>query len=180
MSKKISFDEFLKQQQQAQQQPRGYGYKNSNNYQYSGQNFQYSGQSFQPGQYYSGYQGYQGYQGFQNQAHTGYQGYPEQSFSASQNGSEVPSGAESRITSGAATPNPDASTTSLSSLGSALNKLKLEETPILEHLTAIQKCSKISDSKKEAEAIAQKVAEQPSMTIFDTWKILDILSLIHI
>lgn len=175
MSKKISFDEFLKQQQQAQQQPRGYGYKNSNNYQYSGQNFQYSGQSFQPGQYYSGYQGYQGYQGFQNQAHTGYQGYPEQSFSASQNGSEVPSGAESRITSGAATPNPDASTTSLSSLGSALNKLKLEETPILEHLTAIQKCSKISDSKKEAEAIAQKVAEQPSMTIFDTWKILDIV-----
>jgi elongation factor 3 len=82
-------------------------------------------------------------------------------------------------TSGAATPSAGLSTTSLASLNTALSKLNVEETPIQEHLVAIQHAAKISEVKHEVAAIADAVtrhwtAEHNPITL---WRIADILKL---
>lgn len=165
MSKKISFDDFLKQQQQ-QQQPRGYGYQT--NYQ--------DNQTFHNGGHQGGYQGYQNaYQGgsqnqFGAQAYQNAQAFvPGQGFSRG----STP-GPESAMTSGSATPAANASSTSLSSLNTALKKLSVEG-PILEDLAQIQVATKSSEAKKHAEEIANKILSQPTMNVVEEWKIIEVL-----
>lgn len=166
MSKKISFDDFLKQQQPQQQQPRGYGYQT--NYQ--------DNQTFHNGGYQGGYQGYQNsYQGgsqnqFGAQAYQNAQAFvPGQGFSRG----STP-GPESGMTSGSATPAANASSTSLSSLNTALKKLSVEG-PILEDLAQIQVATKSSEAKKHAEEIANKILSQPTMNVVEEWKIIEVL-----
>lgn len=156
MSKKTSFDDFLKQQQSLQQ-PRGYGYRTGA--------FNPQASTFTPGSNYSPQrhqpQSYD--QGFQEQY------YNDQSFSGN-----VTPGAESAVTSGTSTPNPNASSASLSSLNTALKKLAVD-TPILESLDALQMATKSSEAKKEAENIAATILEQPSMSVVEEWKIIEVL-----
>lgn len=177
MSKKTSFDEFLKQQsQQQQQQPRGYGYR-SGSAGTENHNFQsgYSGQSYQ-GQY-ADYQG--GYQSFQNQQQQfflsqGYQGQDFQPLDMSQADSGFASEITSGSASGVATPNPMSSSVSLASLNTALGKL-IVDSPISLHVQNIQTASKIGEVKKEAEEIAILALEQSTFDPVSEWNIVDIL-----
>lgn len=167
MSKKISFDDFLKQQQ-LQSQPRGYNYKNV--------------QAFQPeSQNGAGYQGYQSYQNYQNSQnygyqgdYQGYQGYVQSYNSPSQGYNLSTPAPESVVTSGASTPNPGASTTSIASLNTALKKLAVN-TPILEELEVLQTVAKPAEAKAQAEKIAQIVVSQPSMGVIEEWNLLEVL-----
>lgn len=179
MSKKTSFDDFLKQQQAALQ-PQGYGYRNQlprgydqnayQNYQNGYQNYQIGYQNYQNG--YQNYQGGQNFQGGYQNFQGGYQNYANQSgYDAASEGTPGP---ESMVTSGASTPNPNSSTVSLASLNTALNKLTVD-TPISENLTALQNAGKISEAKAEAESIALKILEQPSMAVVEEWKIIEVL-----
>lgn len=178
MSKKISFDDFLKQQ--LAQQPQGYGYKNANQ---SREPFQNQNQN-QNYQSYQSYQNYQNYpnQAFQNENYQNYQGYsnyqgqnyPAYGYQSGYDGaSEGTPGPESMVTSGTTTPNPNSSSVSLASLNTALAKLSVD-TPIAENLLAIQNCVRIGDARKEAEAIATKVVELPMLVVED-WRVLDVL-----
>lgn len=171
MSKKTSFDDFLKQQQQSQLS-QGYGYRNSgqdNRYargydQNAYQNYQGGYQNYQ-----GGYQNYQGgYQNFQG-------GYPANGLQSGYDGaSEGTPGSESVVTSGASTPNPNSSSVSLASLNTALNKLSVG-TPISDNLQALQGAGRITEAKVEAEAIATKILEQPTMAVVEEWKIIEVL-----
>lgn len=163
--KKISFDDYLKLQQ-PQTQNLGYGYANAapnNQNQYYQGGHQNYHQGYQQN-YQGGYQDVQGYQGSQNYGQqSGYDG-----------ASEGTPGPESRVTSGTNTPNANSSTDLLLSLNNALSKLTVD-TPIAENLQALPGAARIGDAKKEAEAIASKIVEQPSMTVVEEWKIIDVL-----
>lgn len=177
MSKKISFDDFLKQQQLSQNQNQGYGYRNAAPRGYD-QN-QYQG-GYQQNQYQGGYQSYQqgyqgGYQNYQQGYQGGYQNYQSYGQPSGYDGaSEGTPGPESQVTSGTNTPNPNSSTVSLTSLNTALNKLTVG-TPISENLQALQSAGRIGDAKKEAQEIASKILEEPSMTVVEEWKIIEVL-----
>lgn len=109
----------------------------------------------------------------QNQYYQGgYQNYGQQS--GYDGASEGTPGPESRVTSGTSTPNANSSTDLLLSLNNALSKLTVD-TPIAENLHALTGAARIGDAKKEAEAIASKILEQPSMTVVEEWKIIDVL-----
>lgn len=175
MSKKISFDDFLKQQL-LQQQPRGY--KNPQASTFVPQRTQ---AFYQQGQNNQGYQNYQGYQGYQtNYQYDGayqpgqdeyqdYASYQNQTFSG-----EGTPGVESAVTSGASSPTPMGSSASLASLNTALKKLTVD-TPILENLDNLQTAAKPSDAKQEAAAIAAKILELPTMDVVEEWRIIDVL-----
>lgn len=128
-----SFDEFLKQQAQQQQQPKGPAVNRGLN------NKVYSNRGSTP---------------FQD------------SYGSTPNGS-LPG-------SGSATPNPNSSTASLTSLNTALSKLNVGDTPIQENLWNIEQASKISEVKVEAEAIANIVSES-SLLVINEWKLNDII-----
>ncbi|CAN3356007.1 [NU+] prion formation protein 1 [Diutina catenulata] len=125
-----SFDDFIKQQQQQAQKPRG---------------FQYSGQSFVPGADYSGYQ-------------SGHHGYGSYQFQPQ--GMQTPSGPSSYATTPAesrtGTPGPQDSTTSLTS---SLNKLKIE-VPFDQELDAIMAAAKIAEVRPQVEKIVAMVDER--------------------
>lgn len=169
MSKKILFDDFLKQQQLLAQQQ---GYRNG-----PGSNYQYN-QGFQADP--NGYQNYQAYDAYQGQPNQGgyYQQYQynpnAQSFNYQSPQYEGTPGPESGVSSGVSTPNPYSSSASLASLNTALNKLSVD-SPLAENLAALQSVAKISEARKEAEAIASKVVEQPSMKVVEEWKLLEVL-----
>lgn len=145
---KQSFDDFLKQQQQ---QPRGFGYQNNVNNQGRGgfNNRGYNNRFSNDGNY-------QGYQ----------QSYP---------GSYINTPADSVPTSGTATPDPNSSTTSLTSLNTALGKLKVGDIPISENLNNIQKAAKIADVRVEVDAIVEAVDREGSLSIINDWKLNEIV-----
>lgn len=158
MSKKTSFDDFLKQQLSLQQ-PKGVS--KSNNF----------AKAEKVDQAYNPNSASQNRRGVDAQ-------YPNALYyqNAQYDGtSEGTPGPSSEVTSGASTPNPNASYASLTSLNSALSKLNVDDTPILDNLSALQYCSKIGDAKKEAEAIAAKILELPSMDVVEEWKIIEVL-----
>lgn len=176
--KKITFDDFLKQQQ-PQSLNQGYGNRNaapdySQNQYYQGgyQGYQNYQQNYQ-----QGYQGYQG--GYQQGYQEGYQefqgGYQNSGYDGASEGTPGP---ESRVTSGftsgTSTPNPNSSTDVLASLSNALSKLTVD-TPIADNLHALLTAARIGDAKKEAQDIASKILEQPSMTVVEEWKIIEVL-----
>ncbi|KAG7663070.1 NEW1 [[Candida] subhashii] len=171
-----SFDDFIKKQKQTQSKPRGFGYSAQ-----QAPSFQPSGQ--QPGynqQYQQGYnqQYQQGYnQQFQQGA--GYVANPgrynKQNNYYSQNANEfISPEPESLPTSGRNTPNPNASTTSLTSLNTALNKLNLD-IPFQDNLFNIEQASKIGEIRPEVESIIDQIAEQDNLDILNEWKLNDIL-----
>lgn len=134
------------------------------------------GQPFQP----QAYQGYQQYQAGAYQPYQGYQGgYQDQSqygYSAAE--SFLPEGISSIpasvATSGTATPDPNASSASLASLNTALNKLNVSESPIQENLVSIQGATKISEVKADVEAIVTKITEE-GLANLGQWKFVDVL-----
>lgn len=173
-----SFDDFVKQQQ-AQQKPKTFGYRNANT---GGQQYNFNN-TFVPGQYQP--QQYQGYQPTQSQQYQGqpyqgqqYQGYNQNrhynKLSQSNQSSSVASPIDSLPTSGRSTPNPNASTTSLTSLNTALSKLNID-VPFHENLTNIEKASKIGEVKTEVNTIVTQIAEQNDLAIINEWKLNDIL-----
>lgn len=83
-------------------------------------------------------------------------------------------GLESAVTSGSVTPNASAAGVSVTSLDTALKKLGVE-LPILGHLDEIQRATKNSEIKKQAEQIAAVVLAQPSMSVVEEWRLLDVL-----
>lgn len=94
-------------------------------------------------------------------------------------GSSTPAAARGSPTvsapgSGANTPNRELSTTSLSSLNSALAKLNVGSLPILDNLTSIERATRISDVKTEVNAIVDAVELYGSPSIIDEWKLADI------
>lgn len=151
MSKKTSYDDFLKQQAAAAA-PKGFANKSNN---------------FAKAEQASSYQNHP-----QSIINRGYQDQSQNQSYQSYEGTPAP---ESAFTSGASTPNPMGSSVSLSSLNTALGKLNVDDTPILEHLTALQFVTKIGEAKKEAEAIAAKIVAQPSMDVVEEWKIIEVL-----
>jgi elongation factor 3 len=192
-----SFDEFIKQQSQAQK-PKPYGYRQNTPYsrqapqQYTGGYQQFQGQyqnqgqytpgqytpgNFVPGQYAQGdysqdYQ--QGYQGYQ-------QGY-QQGYNANYNSRgaspHIGTPIDSAVGSGATTPSTvghNDSTTSLTSLNTALAKLKLDNVPFQANLVNIEKAAKISDVKPEVDEIIECFAKELSLSVIDEWKLVDIL-----
>jgi elongation factor 3 len=192
-----SFDEFIKQQAQAQK-PKPYGYRQNAPYsrqapqQYTGGYQQFQGQyqnqgqytpgqytpgNFVPGQYAQGdysqdYQ--QGYQGYQ-------QGY-QQGYNANYNSRgaspHIGTPIDSAVGSGATTPSTvghNDSTTSLTSLNTALAKLKLDNVPFQANLVNIEKAAKISDVKPEVDEIIECFAKELSLSVIDEWKLVDIL-----
>lgn len=165
MSKKILFDDFLKQQQLLAQQQ---GYRNG-----PGSNYQYN-QGFQADP--NSYQNYQAYDPSQYQYNPNqYQYNPNaQSFNFQSPQYDGTPGPESGVSSGVSTPNAYSSTASLASLNTALNKLSVD-SPLAENLAALQSVAKISEARKEAEAIASKVVAQPSMKVVEEWKLLEVL-----
>ncbi|KAK6457387.1 P-loop containing nucleoside triphosphate hydrolase protein [Scheffersomyces xylosifermentans] len=72
------------------------------------------------------------------------------------------------------TPNPNASTTSLSSLNSALGKLNVSNTPFEENLQNIERASKIGEVKPEVEVIVTSIAKA-SLSAINDWKLNEIL-----
>ncbi|KAK7676546.1 [NU+] prion formation protein 1 [Cerrena zonata] len=173
MSNKQSFDDFLKNQQQAQQQPTGFGFRQNNN---SRGGYNNRGRGGYNNRGYNNYQGgYQNYnQGYQNY-NQGYQNYNQ----GYQNYQDFNTPVESAVNSGTATPttpNANSSTASLSSLNTALSKLNVGDIPIQENLSKIDQASKIGDVKPEVESIVKKITEEAdSLSVIDEWKLLDIL-----
>ena len=179
-----SFDEFLKEQKQSQLQNKGFGYKNAG----IGRSFTPQ-QSYQPdynNQYQQQAYQQQYYQQYYQQANGGYndtqaQGYQSPKFESDSYYDPVSktfkpgmkSPGDSLPTSGRNTPTVNSSTTSLTSLGSALSKLNIKDLPIQEHLTGIERAGKISEVKTEINAIVTLVSEN-SITVINDWKILDI------
>lgn len=159
MSKKQSFDDFIKQQQ-SQQQSRA-GYKNA------GLNYNPYSQGFVPGHSFV----------------PGYSFVPGQAIPQDVNGSgEYQGGSPYRSrtpvgstpVSGTSTPNPNSSTTSLTSLASILTKLNLRDSPIEEYLTNLETATKINDVKTEIDRIGSKVAGEPA-GIINKWQFLEII-----
>ncbi|EGV65949.1 [NU+] prion formation protein 1 [Yamadazyma tenuis] len=188
MSKKQSFDDFLKKQKQAQQQKTGFGYKNAGINQ-SASN--YYTQGFIPGDVNNvasqpqGQQGFpngypvdgsqQGFQGYHPQAYNPqayqpqtYQGYDNQPRSA------IRSPIESFTSSARSTPDPNSSTTSLSSLGGTLTKLNIKDSPIEENIMNIERATKLSEVKTEIDNILSLI-ESKSISVINDWKFLDIV-----
>lgn len=77
--------------------------------------------------------------------------------------------------SGASTPARESSSTSLSSLNSALGKLNVFNLPILENLVAIERASRIGDVKTEVTAIVDAVEQHGGASIVQDWLLLDIV-----
>ena len=177
-----SFDDFIKQQQLAQNKPKGFGYRNNNNQGYNynqaygmSQPFQPTGQSYQ--NYNQGYnQGYQNYnQGYQNYNQGYNQNYNNNNRYNNTQNSGISSPASSVPTSGRNTPNPNASTTSLTSLNTALSKLNVSNLPFEENLSKIESASKIAEVRPEVETIISIIAEEESLSVINEWKLNDIL-----
>lgn len=164
-----SFEDFIKSQKP---KPKGYVYK--------AQNF-VPGQAYD-GQYQGNYQGQQSYQSYQsyqgNQGYQGYQGYQQGQYyqpqAVNRYSSQTATPTQSVPTSGTATPNPNASTTSLTSLNSALSKLNIENVPFQENLTKIEQAGKIAEVRVEVDAIIAAIVAEPRGVI-DEWKIVDIV-----
>ncbi|RLV91603.1 NU+ prion formation protein 1 [Spathaspora sp. JA1] len=185
---KQSFDDFLKQQQAAaQNKPKGYGYRNqTQGNQAGGYNYNQAAfnQSFQPGNAYGqGYdpnfqqQGYNYNQGYQGYNQGGYQRYNKGRGGAGQyQESPITTPVESLPTSGRSTPmNHNASTTSLTSLNTALSKLNVENTPLQEYLVNIEQATKISEIKPEVDGIVDTIASQDTLSVINDWKLNDII-----
>ncbi|EMG49297.1 NEW1 [NU+] prion formation protein 1 [Candida maltosa Xu316] len=173
-----SFDDFINQQKQQQSKPKGFGYRNNNAQGYNYNQAFNSAQTFQPtGQpYYQGGFNQQQYQGGYNQQYQG--GYNNNNRYNSYNNnqsSQVSTPAESLPTSGRSTPNPNASTTSLTSLNTALAKLDVSNIPFRDNLTNIENASKIGEIRTEVETIVNRIAEEESLSVINEWKLNDIL-----
>lgn len=151
-----SFDDFIKQQAQAQgQKPKGSGYK-------QGSVFRPQAQPFIPNQVYQGQ--------YQNNNLNSRGNYGGSSF--------LNTPIDSAVGSGTATPNspgPNDSTTSLSSLNSVLNKLNLSNVPFQANLFNIEKASKIGDVKVEVEEIIDIISKEENLSIINEWRLSDIL-----
>ncbi|KAI5957224.1 NEW1 [Candida jiufengensis] len=163
-----SFDDFIKQQQQAQK-PKTYGYKNANT---NGAGSQYNFNSTFVPQGQTNYQPqpqhYQSSsQGFNQNRHNNYN-------RQSQAPSSIASPVDSLPTSGRSTPNPNASTTSLTSLNTALSKLNVD-VPFEENLSNIEKATKISEVKSEVNTIVNQIKEQDNLSIINQWKLNEII-----
>lgn len=156
MSKQL-FDDFLKQQLQQGAVPLGQNLRGG----FGGRGRGGYNNSYDRG-HFQAHQNFQG--GYQN-----YQNYQADSFT------HTP--VDSMPTSGTATPttpNANLSTASLSSLNTALNKLNVADSPILEHLAAIDRAGKIADVRPEVEAIVNLVTEGLLEVIYE-WKLQEIL-----
>ncbi|CAK9437530.1 uncharacterized protein LODBEIA_P19080 [Lodderomyces beijingensis] len=154
-----SFDDFIKQQQQ-QQKPKAFGYRNAGEGgapKYNFNNTFVPSSQPQPNRYDSHYNGYGG-------ART-----PQYNQDSS-----VTSPADSLPASGRSTPNPNASTTSLTSLNTALSKLNVN-VPFQENLSNIEQATKISDVKSEVNIIVGQILGASSLSEVDEWKLNDIL-----
>ncbi|KAI5959300.1 NEW1 [Candida pseudojiufengensis] len=164
-----SFDDFIKQQQQAQK-PKTYGYKNANNG--AGSQYNFNNTFIPQGQQY--YQPQQQQQ--QNQSLN--QGYNQNRYNnynrQTQGSSSIASPVDSLPTSGRSTPNPNASTTSLTSLNTALSKLNVD-VPFEESLSNIERANKISEVKAEVNTIVSQIAEQENLSIINEWKLNEII-----
>lgn len=159
MSKKLSFEDFLKQLSELR--PRGYGYL---------ANFQ-ENPSFLARNVHLNYPDHHNQYGaytFQNVQTFVPSG---QNYSSSK---ESTPGTESYMASGSTTPAANTLSASLSSLSNALKKLSVEG-PILEDLAQIQVVTKTSEARKHAEEIANKIVSKLSMSVVEDWKILDVL-----
>ncbi|KAI3406889.2 NEW1 [Candida oxycetoniae] len=164
-----SFDDFVKQQQ-AQQKPKTFGYRNAGGGGASQYNFNntFVPSQPQPQQYYSQQQPFQGYK-------NRYSNYNDAKTFQSTQYSSTASPVDSLPTSGRSTPNPNASTTSLTSLNTAISKLNVD-VPFRENLSNIEHASKISEVKTEVSAIVSQIMDQDSFSIVvSEWKLNDIL-----
>lgn len=153
MSKKLSLDEFIKQQALNTDQE-DYG--------------QYQGyQSYG----YQGYQGY-GYQGYGYQGHqgNGYQGHPGNGTHELDAKKVLP---RSGVSTLANTPN--ASSASLSSLGKEMEKLCVD-TPIREHVVALQTATSAGAAQAEAQRIAQAVQEADAAETWGVGQVVRVLA----
>lgn len=168
-----SFDDFVKQQQ-AQQKSKTFGYRNAGG---AGGAPQYNfNNTFVPSQPHpqSYNQGpgnrYNNYNSYNNGYNNNYSG----SRTPQNIDSSITSPVDSLPTSGRSTPNPNASTTSLTSLNTALSKLNVN-VPFQENLSNIEQASKISEVKAEVGIIVSQILEQESFTIINEWKLNEIL-----
>ena len=185
-----SFDDFIKQQKQQQSKPKGFGYRNNNQGGYNYNQAYGNVPTFQPGNQQFQYQG--GYnQGF-NQQQYQYQGpgYNNQGYNSNNRynnsnnynynnntnqSSTISTPVDSLPTSGRSTPNPNASTTSLTSLNTALAKLNVFNIPFEENLSNIEKAGKIAEIRPEVETIVKIIDEQEDLSIINEWKLNEIL-----
>ncbi|KGQ80678.1 elongation factor 3 [Candida albicans P87] len=185
-----SFDDFIKQQKQQQSKPKGFGYRNNNQGGYNYNQAYGNVPTFQPGnqqfQYQGGYnQGfnqqqyqYQG-QGYNNQGYNSnnrYNNSNNYNYNNNTNqSSTISTPVDSLPTSGRSTPNPNASTTSLTSLNTALAKLNVFNIPFEENLSNIEKAGKIAEIRPEVETIVKIIDEQEDLSIINEWKLNEIL-----
>ncbi|KGU00364.1 elongation factor 3 [Candida albicans L26] len=185
-----SFDDFIKQQKQQQSKPKGFGYRNNNQGGYNYNQAYGNVPTFQPGnqqfQYQGGYnQGfnqqqyqYQG-QGYNNQGYNSnnrYNNSNNYNYNNNTNqSSTISTPVDSLPTSGRSTPNPNASTTSLTSLNAALAKLNVSNIPFEENLSNIEKAGKIAEIRPEVETIVRIIDEQEDLSIINEWKLNEIL-----
>lgn len=159
-----SFDDFLKQQQ-AQQPNKGFGHKNAG---VKGTNPYSNGFTPGQGQYQGGYQG--GYQNFQDQ----YQGQYQGGYQGQVQTPGILSADSSLPNSGRSTPNPNSSTTSLSSLGGILTKLNLKSLPIEENIFNMEKAGSIGELRAEIDQIITTIKAE-GVSVVNDWKLVDIL-----
>ncbi|KAK6461201.1 P-loop containing nucleoside triphosphate hydrolase protein [Scheffersomyces coipomensis] len=146
-----NFDDFLKKQQSSLNKPKGFGYKNAN----GNPNQQFNNNQNSNNRYNNNYRG-----------------------NNLQQSSSLNSPNDSLPTSGIATPNSadhNASTTSLTSLNTALSKLNVASGPFQDNLINIERATKIGEIRPEVEAIVDAVANESSLDVINEWKLLDII-----
>ncbi|KAK6198615.1 P-loop containing nucleoside triphosphate hydrolase protein [Scheffersomyces amazonensis] len=173
-----NFDDFIKKQQ-ALNKPKSFGYKNANITPSSYQN----SQPFVPQGGYNANANYNNNNNYNNQSYNKYNNantnnYNNRNFNRSNNlqqSSSINSPIESLPTSGTATPDPNASTTSLTSLNTALSKLNVSNVPFQENLFNIERATKISEVRSEVEIIIDIIAKESSLEVIDEWKLLSII-----
>lgn len=192
-----SFEDFLKLQQQAQQKPKGAGYKYYNAQysghqelptarQYDANSFDYNNSGVQANQYYytnghgaGTYDPQMNGAGF-NRNGAGSNNYgrgvnlPSFGYSGSPYGSTPIVSAPS---SGAATPssvNTKSSNISSASLNAALKKLNVGDIPIQDELATIDRAADIKEIQDSAEQIAEKVVSYGGQYLAE-WKVNDII-----
>ncbi|CAI5756166.1 unnamed protein product [Candida verbasci] len=158
-----SFDDFIKQQQQAQNKPKGFGYRGNAAY-----NQQYNNQLFQNSS---------PYQYNAKQAPTFIpQAQQQDYYKKSNQNSSVTSPIDSLPNSGRSTPlQPNASSTSLSSLNSVLSKLNLPDLPFEDNLNNIEKATKIGEVRNEVDQIINTIEDKDLPNLNTDWKLNDIL-----